>query len=178
MKKIFFAAGMLLMTANITFAHTTDDGKKTKAERKELRKENKAEVSTFTKTQFYEDFPGATNIRFEKTNYFEEVSFTSGKDRLRAYYDIRSNLVGTTERKSFADLPENAQHTLEKKYGDYKVERIFRYDDNESNDTDMTMFDMAFDDTDNYFVELRKDSEFMIVKVDMAGNVSFFKSMK
>jgi len=39
-------------------------------------------------------------------------------------------------------------------------------------------FDMPFDDADNYFVELRKNSEVMIVKVDMAGNVAFFKSIK
>ncbi|SDH65298.1 hypothetical protein [Chitinophaga filiformis] len=178
MKKIFFAAGVLLMSANIAFAHSQDEGKKTKAERKEIRKENNAEVSVFTKNQFYEDFPGATNIRFEKTNYFDEVAFTSGQKDMRAYYDVRSNLVGTTETKTFGDLPENAQHTIQKKYGDFNVERVFLYDDNEANETDMTLFDMAFDDADNYFVEMRKNSEVMIVKVDMAGNVSFFKSIK
>ncbi|MCF6406974.1 hypothetical protein L3C95_29005 [Chitinophaga filiformis] len=178
MKKIFFAAGVLLMSVNITFAHTQGEGKKTKAERKEIRRENNADVSIFTKNQFYQDFPTATNIRYEKTNYFEEVSFTMDQKDMRAYYDIHSNLVGTTETKTLADLPENAQRTLQKKYGDYKVERAFLYDDNEANETDMTLFDMAFDDADNYFVELRKNSEVLIVKVDMAGNVSFFKSIK
>ncbi|PSL23688.1 hypothetical protein [Chitinophaga ginsengisoli] len=178
MKKIFFAAGVLLMSFNITFAHTTDEGKKTKAERKEIRRENNAEVSIFTRNQFYEDFPGATDIRFEKTNYFEEVAFTMGQKDMRAYYDIHSNLVGTTETKTFADLPENAQRTILKKYGDFDTERVFLYDDNEANETDMTLFDMPFDDADNYFVELRKNSEVMIVKVDMAGNVAFFKSIK
>lgn len=178
MKRIFFAATALLMSANIAFAHTTDDSKRTKAERKELRKESRSEVSNFTKTQFYEDFPGATDIRFEKTSYFDEASFTLGGDRLRAYYDIKSNLVGTTQEKSFTDLPENAQRSIQKKYGDYKVGRVFRYDDNESNDTDMTMFDMAFDDADNYFVELSKSSDIIVVKVDMAGNVSFFKTIR
>lgn len=181
MKKILVAASVLLMSATATFAHNTnisDNTKKTKAERKELRKESKSEVSTFTRAQFYQDFPDAKDARFEKTANFDEVSFASGNGRIRAYYDVRSNLVGTTQRKAFTDLPENAQNTIHKKYADYKIDRIFRYDDNESNDTDMTMFDTAFDDADNYFVELRKDSELTIVKVDMAGNVSFFKSLK
>lgn len=178
MKKIFFAAGVLLMSANIAFAHTTNEGKKTKAERKEIRRESNAEVSVFTQNQFYQDFPDATNIRYEKTANFDEVAFNSGKSDMRAYYDIRSNLVGTTETKTFADLPENAQRNIEKKYGDYNIERVFKYDDNEANDVDLTMFDMAFDSGDNYFVILNRDNQRLILQVDMAGNVSFFKAIQ
>ncbi|PWV51409.1 hypothetical protein [Chitinophaga sp. S165] len=177
MKKIFLAAGVLIMSVNMTFAHTTDGDKKTRAERKEIRKENNDEVSTFTKTQFYEDFPAATDIRYERTSHFDEVTFAIGADHLKAYYDIHSNLVGTTQDKTFADLPESAQHNIEKKYSGYQVGRVFKYDDNESNEIDLTMFDMAFDGADNYFVELKKNSETIVVKVDMVGNVSFFKTI-
>lgn len=182
MKRTLITAGVLLMSAMTTFAHNTpgnnEDKKSRKEARKEARKESKAEVSDFTKDQFYQDFPTATNIRYERTNLFDEVAFTKDGHKERAYYDIHNQLVGTTERKAFADIPENAQREIQKKYKDYKIDRVLEYDDNEVNDTDMTMFDTAFDGADNYFVVLRKSSELLIVKVDMAGNVSFFKSMK
>lgn len=97
---------------------------------------------------------------------------------MRAYYDIRNELVGTTEDKSFSDLPANAQREIQKKYGNYKVEEVINYDDNEFNNTDMTMFDTAFEGADNNFVVLRKNGQMLIVKVDMAGNVSYFKALK
>jgi hypothetical protein len=178
MKKILLAAGVLLMSAMTTFAHNTPNNNEGKKGKKEARKEDKAAVSNFTKEQFYQDFPGATNIHYERTTAFDEVAFTSDGHKKRAYYDIHSELVGTTERKPLTDLPENAQREIQKKYKDYKIDRVLEYDDNEINDTDMTMFDTAFNGADNYFVVLRKNSELLIMKVDMAGNVSFFKSMK
>ncbi|QHS59823.1 hypothetical protein [Chitinophaga agri] len=182
MKRTLITAGVLLLSAMTTFANNTpgnnEDRKSRKEARKEARKADRNTVSDFTKGQFYEDFPAATNIRYEKTNYFDEVAFTLNGQRERAYYDIHNQLVGTTERKAFTDIPENAQREIEKKYKDYKIDSVLEYDDNEVNDTDMTMFDTAFDGADNYFVVLRKSSELLIVKVDMAGNVSFFKSMK
>jgi hypothetical protein len=176
MKKILLAAGVLLIST-ATFAHNTpnSDNKKGK---KAARKEQTAQVNDFVKTQFYEDFPDATNINFERTKYFDEASFTTGTHQMRAYYDIRNELVGTTEDKQFSDLPANAQREIQKKYSNYKVDEVINYDDNEFNDTDMTMFDTAFDGADNNFVVLRKNSEILIVKVDMAGNVSYFKALK
>jgi len=182
MKKIILAASVLLISASATFANTnkgTEDDKKAKKEaRKETREENKTLVSNFMKQQFYQDFPSATNIRFERTSNFDEASFSEDNHRVRAYYDVRNELVGTTERKSFSDLPANAQRNIHSKYGDYTIERVIRYDDNEANETDMTMFDTAFDGADNDFVILRKNSELLILKVNLAGDVSFFKSMK
>jgi len=182
MKKIILAASVLLISATASFANNnkgTEDDKKAKKEaRKETREENKTVVSNFMKQQFYQDFPSAKDIRFERTANFDEASFTEDSHRVRAYYDIHNELVGTTERKSLTDLPENAQRAIQKKYGDYSVVRVIRYDDNEANETDMTMFDTAFDGADNDFVVLRKNSELLILKVNLAGDVSFFKSMK
>lgn len=178
MKKILLAAGVLFITTTAIFAHNAPNNNDNKKGKKEARKAEKAEVSEFTKSQFYEDFPDATNIKYERTNYFDEVSFTTAKHRERAYYDIHSQLVGTTQRKAVTELPENAQRTLQKRYADYKVDTVVEFDDNEANGTDMTMFDTAFDGADNYFVTMRKGIEILIVKVDMAGNVSFFKSLK
>ena len=116
MKKIFLSLSILLTAATITFAHTNADHKERKEERlarKEIRKEyhklrraeNRNEVSDVTRNQFAIDFPGAKNARFAKTKEFDEVLFINGKKKLKAYYDYDNELVGTTEKKAFADLP-------------------------------------------------------------------------
>jgi DUF1365 family protein len=43
---------------------------------------------------------------------------------------------------------------------------------------DMILYGNTFDDADNYFVELKKDNKAVVVKVDLAGYVSFFTDMK
>ena len=189
MKKIFIAVGVILTAATMTFANPTvdrKDRKEARIERREARKEhrrerrleNGGEVSILTRSQFAIDFPDAKNVRFEKTQNFDEVSFMSGKKKLRAYYDYENNLVGTTHKKTFANLPENAQKEILKKYAGYTIAGIIKYDDNESNETDMIMDGTSFDDGDNYFVELKNDNKDIIVKVDPSGYVSFFKDMK
>jgi hypothetical protein len=148
MKKVFLTAGIVMMTATITFAHTNinrKERKETRIERKknrrelrrERREENSGDVSIVTKDNFVTDFPDAKNVHFVRTKNFDEVVFMSGTERLRAYYDNNSNLIGTTQKKSFADLPEHAQKEILKKYPDYSVDNVVKFDDNESNETDM-----------------------------------------
>jgi hypothetical protein len=189
MKKIFLVAGILFTTTTVTFAHTTinrKDRKETRIERKNTRRElrrerrveNDSEVSDLTKSHFIIDFHDAKNARFVKTKNFDEVDFMSGKKNLTAYYDYRNKLVGTTQNKTFADLPEKAQKEILKKYAGYNIDGVVKFDDNESNETDMIMYGAAFDDADNYFVELKNDSNAIVVKVGLLGEVSFFTNIK
>ncbi len=181
MKKIFLAASIILMSATVTFAQkeASIEGKEAKKElRSERRAENRSEVSDLTRNQFAMDFPGAKNVQFVKTKDFDEVSFMSGKKKLIAYYDVDSKLVGTTQNKTFADLPENAQKEILKKYAGYSVAAVVKYDDNENNETDMILYGTTFNDADNYFVELSDASKAIVVKVDLLGGVSFFKEIK
>lgn len=189
MKKIFLATGILLAGATATFAHSNiifKHHKEARMEKREARKElrrerrleNRDEVSNLTKNQFAIDFPKARNVRFVRSNDFDEVLFTSGKKQLKAYYDYDNELVGTTQSKTFADLPQNAQKEILKKYAGYTPREVIKFDDNESNETDMVMYGTPFDDADNYFVDLQSGNKDVIVKVDLAGNISLFKEMK
>ena len=181
MKKIFLVAGILLTTTAVTFAQN-NNAKQVKMEgsdtKKELRKEHKVEsrneVSYFTRSHFAKDFPGAKNVSFETTSDFDKVSFLSGTKNLTAYYDYRNKLVGTTQNKTFADLPGKAQKEILKKYGDYTIAGIIRYD---YNDTDLILYGASFDNTDNYFVELKKGDKAIVAKVDLAGYISYFSEM-
>jgi hypothetical protein len=189
MKKIFLVAGILFTTTTGTFAHTTinrKDRKETRIERKKTRKElrtetraeNDNEVSDFTGDQFAKDFPDAKNVQFVKKENFDEIDFVSGKEMLSAYYDYKNELVGTIQKKTFADLPENAQNEILKKYAGYNIDGVVKFNDNDSNETDMIVYGTSIDDADNYFVELKNDSNAIVVKVGLPGEVSFFTNIK
>jgi len=76
-------AGILLIAATVTFAHTNLDRKETRTEKRKARKElrmerraeNRNEVSIETRDQFETDFTDARNVQFVKTKNFDEVSF-------------------------------------------------------------------------------------------------------
>jgi hypothetical protein len=44
--------------------------------------------------------------------------------------------------------------------------------------TDMWLYDRAFNDADNYFIELSKLDKNFVLEVDMRGNVSFYRDLK
>lgn len=174
-----------MLAASVTFAHGTtlkSERKKVREERrlerKERRMERRAEVSPVTKMQFGQDFPGAGNVHFIKTSNFDEVSFTTGNKKLRAYYDYTNTLVGTTEKVAFTDLSEMTQNQIRDKYAGDNVVSVIKYDDNEYNDMDMILYGTSFDDADNYFVELNHAGRKVVLRVDSLGYVSFFKDIK
>jgi len=152
--------------------------KEKKVERKELRKLNGMEVSTLSKQQFLIDFDKVTDIKWTRSSYFDEVTFTKDGKTLKAYYDENAKLVGTTAFVTFADLPDKAQKYINKKYNEYNKGVVIFFDDNEYNETDMLLYGLQFDDEDSYFVELMKADKKIVLHVNKAGDVFFFKEIK
>ncbi len=189
MKKLFLVAGSLLVTTTLTFAHSNNelsDARKGKSEenvnRKEIVKEkrigNLDDVGVLTKSQFANDFPDATNVHFESTKDFDKISFVQGAKEFTAYYDYQSQLVGTTEKKSFADLPSNAQYEILRKYAGYAIADVVEFNDNQSDNSEMILYGNSYHDGDNYFVELKSNSKAILVKVDLSGRVDFATTLK
>jgi hypothetical protein len=96
---------------------------------------------------------------------------------MKTFYDIDGILVGTTQIKTFGDVPVKGQQAIKKNYKDYTIGQVVFYDDNEANDTDMKLYGMQFDDKDNYFVELLKGTNKIVVQVNTEGDVFFFKDL-
>jgi hypothetical protein len=165
MKKIFFAAGILLFTASVTFGQENDNNSNT-------------DGSTLLKIQFATDFPDARDAHFVSKENFDEVSFTEHKEKLSAYYNGTNQLVGTIQKKDFDDLPDNAKKEILKNYAAYTVKDVIRFDDNESDGVERILYGTSFDDGDNYFVELKEDSKAIVLKVSLSGDVSFLTTMK
>lgn len=148
-----------------------------KAERIALRKLEGREVGEMSKNAFYADFGDLKNVIWERTPYFDEATFTKDGKTVKAYYDINSKFVGTSSFVTFADLPKNAQKEIKENYKDYSIGDIVFYDDNEANETDMVLYDIQFDDADNYFVTLSKKDKTIVLQVNPKGESFFFKEL-
>jgi hypothetical protein len=187
MKTILIAAGSLLLYTTLVKAQSetvySSNNKETKQEKREAKKtarelkRNNNDVSYQTKQQFSRDFNNAQDVSWNVTENFEEATFTTGDVKMTAYYDTDSKLVGTTTLKTFSDIPLTAQEHINNHYKGYTIEAVLLFDDNEDNDTDMMLYNKMFEDADNYFVTLKNSKELIILKVDTAGEVSYFKKL-
>lgn len=151
--------------------------KEHKAERKETRREAERNVSSRSKDSFYADFGQIADVRWVRGPQFDEATFTKDGHKQTAYYDNQFTLVGTTENKKFADLPERAQKEIQKQYKGYATGAVVEYKDNENNDTNMLLYGTQFDDADHYFVTVSKGKEENVLMIKTDGEVSFFRSL-
>jgi predicted TIM-barrel fold metal-dependent hydrolase len=183
MKKIFLSVCAVLLTGMVFANKVARESKKeARKEKREMRMQERAikygVVSYQTEEQFSMDFPKATDVIFERSQNFDEAEFTLDGQRLRAYYDISNELIGTTNIASYSELPASAQKEIEKFYKDYELKQILFFHDNQFNDSDIIIYGTSFDDADNWFVQLQKDSKKIIVKVSPSGIVSYYTQMK
>lgn len=177
MKKLVFATAMVLMVISLASVQAQGASKEQKKDRKPLKKLEGVNVSPLSKDQFLVDFGQVANVKWRRSETFDEATFQKKGQTYTAFYDDGSKLVGTTSYRKFTDMPAAGQKELKKEYKGYTIGKVLFFDDNENNDTDMILFGNQFDDRDSYFVELTKGPEKLIVQVDMEGNVSFFKKI-
>lgn len=185
MKKIAVLSLTFFLVMAVVQTQAQQSKNETKKEvKKELRKEKKAlrklvgvNVSKTTRNSFLADFGNIPNVKWKRSMYFDEATFTKDGKEFKAFYDIDGSLVGTTSLKTFADLPAIAQKQIKAKYKGYAIGPVLFYDDNESNGTDMLLWDIQFSETDTYFVEVAKGVKKIILAVTPEGNVSIFKML-
>lgn len=186
MKKLAILSLTFLFAVSVANGQTQTTGKENA---KEVKKEKKTErvalkklegtvVSEKSKHSFNTDFSGATDVVSKRIDTYDEFAFTNKEgQKMKAFYDIDGILVGTTQIKTFGDVPVKGQQAIKKNYKDYTIGQVVFYDDNEANDTDMKLYGMQFDDKDNYFVELLKGTNKIVVQVNTEGDVFFFKDL-
>lgn len=163
MKKLLTGV-LMLLAAGAAFA-----GKGTKANG----------ISYFTGESFYENFGAIPVMEWQSTAGFDKAIFMQEGKEYTAYFTKDGEFVGTTHDVAFSDLPQSAQKTIAKKYGEAAVEKAFYFDDNESSDAAFLIQDnIGVENADSYFVIVKKTSGQLILQVTVDGNVSFFKEVK
>lgn len=193
MKKIIVFSAAILMLSLSAHAQTTAalhsqikldkkvEGmidKEKKTDRKEIKKLEGTEVSYQAKQAFMADFGKLPAASWSKLNNFDKVTFKKEGKLESAFYDADAKLVGTTQIKTFADLPAKGKASIHKYYKDYTAGNVLFFDDNEMNETDMILFGNQFADKDSYFVELAKGNKKIVVQVAMDGGVTYFARIK
>ncbi|MBS0027535.1 hypothetical protein ACTJJ0_20015 [Chitinophaga sp. 22321] len=158
--------------------------------RKEIRKERREQkitlralegkdISDVSKQQFAIDFGNLDNVTWSRDLYYDRADFTDDNGRhVSAFYDGEGALVGTTRPATFDELPAAGKKDIMKHYTGYENAPVIFFDDNEANETDMILYGTQFEDADNYFIELKdKKGNPVVLRVDMAGEVSYFSEM-
>jgi hypothetical protein len=158
-------------------AAVKDTKQELKSERKELRQLEGTKVNENAKNNFVSNFGNLPNVAWKRVDTYDQATFSKNGQKMTAFFDEDANLVGTVAPKRFADLPARGQKEIKTQYKDYTVGPVFFFDDNESNETDMIMYGTQFDDADNYFVELTKGTNKIVVEVSTDGLVIFFKKL-
>lgn len=137
------------------------------------------DVDIITKNNFKSDFINPINVQWNKWSAFDMVSFTLNGKNMKAYYDPQGDLIGTTQDKSFTDLPAKAQQEISTEYKNYKIGPITYYNDNEY-DIELRDIYMVYglaksEDSSAYFAELSNGSSRIVVQITPVGEVSLFK---
>ena len=151
--------------------------KEAKNERVTLKKLQGVDVSKITLKNFLASWGDLPDVKWRRIDYFDEATFTKNGKGLKAFYDIDGNLVGTTTKKDFANLPAIAQDKIKANYKNYTIGPIIFFNDNEANDTDMVLWGTQFEDQDAYFVEMAKGKNTIILMVDTDGDVTPFTEL-
>jgi hypothetical protein len=177
MKKSAVLFMALLFVLSVVQGQTKQtDKKEMKKERVALKKLEGSNVSVTAKNSFNVDFGKVSNVKWLREGVFDEATFTKDGIVMKAFYDIEGKLVGTTQTKTFADVPANGQKEIKTRYKDYTIGPVIFFDDNEANETDMVLYGVQFEDEDNYFVELTKGAKKIVVQVNNEGTF-FFKEL-
>jgi hypothetical protein len=189
MKHAIVFGSMLILSATTAFSQEVvslnepihfASHKLNKSQREEyrsIRREKAATTPNYTTEQHFEtDFPNATSVSWRRAG-FEEAQFTLNGKELKAFYDYNHDLIGTTTAVDYSVIPEAARKYIEKHYSDYTTQQVILFNDNEYNDSDMVLYGNAFDDADNYFVELSNNNKTIVLQVNMEGLVTFFRDL-
>ena len=196
MKKLVVLSMAFFFTFSLVFGQNVkmdkekikETKKELKIEKRRLKTENKTfsnvqkdEASDIVKDNFYADFGNVPNVKWNRVDLYDEATFMKDGKEMRAFYDFDSHLVGTTQVKTFADLPSSAQKEIKKQYPDYSIGAVIYFDNNNSDESAedlVLLYGIQFESQDNYFVELIKGTKKVVVQVLDSGEVFFYEDLR
>jgi hypothetical protein len=137
----------------------------------------KSYVSDLSKINFNKDFNNVKNVTWKRTGDFDVATFTKNGKRMNAYFGMQSELIGTISNKTYADLPAEGRKEIADQYHDYAIGQVVYFKTYTPNDNFMVLYGTQIENADNYYVELTKGKERIVVRVNPLGNVSYFRKL-
>ena len=136
----------------------------------------RGQVNEITRDQFRDDF-AMTPEKWKRSDHYDEAVFMKDRQQYVAYYDFNSNLVGTTTVKEFSDLPRPGQKNIKEEYSGYKIGPVILFHDYNITSDGIKAFWPEYRFANNYFVELMKGKDKILVQVNPQGDIYFFRDV-
>ena len=136
----------------------------------------KSYVSDLSKINFNEDFSNVKNVTWERKGDFDVATFTLKNEKVKAYFGMDSELVGTITNKTYNDLPAEGKKEINNQYPGYAIGQVLFFKSS-PNDNYMVLFGNYIENADSYYVELIKGNKQIVVRVNPLGNVSYFSDL-
>lgn len=112
---------------------------------------------------FKETFTYAEDVVWQKNDNHYQVNFWQGEINIRARYDEQGNLLGTIRYYYEKQLPPTIVSEIKRRY---KGKTIF------------CVTEVATEEAINYYVTLRDDKKWYIIKSDVLGNLQLTDKFK
>ena len=107
-------------------------------------------VSPKVKAAFENDFSQANKVSWEKTSDFYFASFTLNNVQVDAAYNEEGELVGTSRRILYEQVPLNVSLAVAKKYAGYQL--------------DKNAIELTYEGQTRYYVTLKNDKQVIKLK--------------
>jgi len=147
MKKKFLVIAVVIMLTKTAFAD-----------------ENNISFSIIN--SFKTNFTSAKNVNWKLANDYVKASFEINGINKVAIYNYEGELIATSNKFEFNNLPQNAIETIAKKYPfpPYKLKDCIEL--------------VEADNEKNYFASFETAKETLVLKISLSGKVSTFSKKK
>ncbi len=185
MKKLFFVSVIFLLALPMMAGEMVSAKRSASAPKKETKggkagtrmSEETAAINPVAEENFKVEEGNTSRVRWTKEGIFDEASYVKDGIRMMDYFDFSGNLVATTSIRKFSDLPVKTQDKIKSEYKDYKVGTVLFYNDKREFPTEVYMYGHEFDSSDNWFVELKKDTRTLVLKISPDGEIFLFTEL-
>ncbi len=132
--------------------------------------DNAVEANDVTTRQFANDFTGATEVKWSKNKYLQQVDFVFNGDPASAFYNYNGEFLGLIYNLDFKTLPAKAMKQIEKNYKGYTLNKVIllQAPENMSGDADQVA----------YFADLKKNNSEVLVRITPQANVELFQQIR
>ena len=159
MKKLFITAAIATMFSVTAFA--ADGGKKNTSE---------AGITTSALNHFATGFTQAKDAVWSVSANCQKAIFNLNGVSTTAFYDLSGEYIGSTQDVDYAIIPADAKETIAKKYTDYAVNEVIKFN-YEGTNTDINPI--------VYFIDLKKaDASEVVLRIAPGEGLSFYKKVK
>ena len=133
-------------------------------------------VSYSVQHQFDTEFRDAEHVSWSSTTNGLKADFVMNDVKMSAFYNKVGDFIGSTEEVTFKALPSPAKKEISAKYQGYFATEIMKFQGNDNPSAYERL--MLDDQSSSYYVDLKNDTQEVLLKVTSHGDVSVYKQVK